>query len=138
MKHSTQKSNKTPSKQGRIIPNGVKLESHEYETILFFTELGKDIELIKPSLTPKSKNADFFMDSLAWEMKCPLVNSQKATERIFYEASSQSHNIIIDLRHIKGVDKQPQATLISCFKRSRVIKKLKIITKQSQLLEFNK
>ena len=33
-------------KKGKIIPNGVILEKHEYKTILLFTEMGSDVELI--------------------------------------------------------------------------------------------
>lgn len=37
---------KRQTKQGRIIPNGVSLERHENDTIVFFTNLGYTIELI--------------------------------------------------------------------------------------------
>lgn len=36
-------------KVGKIIPHGVRLQQHEYDTVLYFTELGKEVELIKPS-----------------------------------------------------------------------------------------
>lgn len=33
--------------KGKIIPNGVVLEAHELATVVFFTELGHDVELNK-------------------------------------------------------------------------------------------
>jgi hypothetical protein len=36
-------------KKGKIIPNGVSLERHESETVVFFTELGYEVELIPPA-----------------------------------------------------------------------------------------
>lgn len=35
--------------KGKIIPNGVILEKHEYKTILLFTEMGANVELIPKS-----------------------------------------------------------------------------------------
>ena len=55
-------------KFGKIIPNGVSLEKHENNTVVFFTNLGHNVELIPPSNTPKAKTPDFMMDGQAWEM----------------------------------------------------------------------
>ena len=52
-------------KIGKIIPNGVSLEKHENDTVIFFTNLGFNIELIPPSNTPKAKTPDFIMDGKA-------------------------------------------------------------------------
>ena len=40
---------------GKITPNGVSLEKHENDTVVFFTNLDHNIELIPPSNTPKAK-----------------------------------------------------------------------------------
>lgn len=48
-------------RKGRIIPNGVVLEVHEYRTVLFFTELGYDVELIPKSNKPGEHSADIMM-----------------------------------------------------------------------------
>ena len=50
-------------KIGKITPNGVSLEKHENDTVVFFTNLGYNIELIPPSNTPKAKTPDFMMDN---------------------------------------------------------------------------
>ena len=89
---------KTISEQpGKIIPNGVKPEPHEMDTFLLFANLGKTVELIPTSHTPKDKRADCIIDGVEWEVKSPTINKKRALERVFYAANSQSANLIIDL-----------------------------------------
>lgn len=42
-------------RKGRIIPNGVILEKYEYKTILLFTEMRIDVELILKMSISKSR-----------------------------------------------------------------------------------
>lgn len=120
-------------KSGKIIPNGVKPEPHEMETFLTFANLGKTIELIVPSNTPHSKRPDFAMDGLEWEAKSPIHNSQRTIERIFYEASNQSYNIVIDLRRIKDNDILPAiSTLEKCFTTTRKVRRMYLIAKSGK------
>ena len=123
---------------GKIIPHGVRPEPHELDTILFFTELGKDVELIVPSNTPHAKTPDFFMDNVNWEVKSPQNNQHRTIERLFYNASNQSCNIIIDLRRIRGNEASTIKTLEKCFKNTRKVRKLYIITKTNELKSYKK
>ena len=125
-------------KIGKIIPNGVSLEKHENDTIVFFTNLGFNVELIPPSNTPKAKTPDFMMDGKAWEMKSPQGKSCVTVEHAFKRAAKQSDNIIIDLRRTKIPTNESKASLEKLFKTSRRVKSLKIITKEQELLDFNK
>ena len=59
-------------KKGRIIPNGVVVEKHEYVTILALTEVGYDVEVIPPSNTHGAKNPDVLIEGLKLEMKSPI------------------------------------------------------------------
>ncbi len=43
--------------KGQIIPNGVVLDTHEMATVVFLTEMGKDIELIPRSMLMYGKEA---------------------------------------------------------------------------------
>lgn len=124
-------------RNGTITPNGVKLEKHEYDTVLFFTNIGKNIELIQPSNTPHSHNADFFMDGVVWEMKSPKKADRRTIERCFYAASNQSESIIIDLRRTKGKH-DSNMTLQKCFKKTRKIRKMYIIKKDGKLEFYEK
>ena len=78
-----------PQKTGKIVPHGVKPEPHEFDTILFYTERGEDVELVVPSNTPHAKNADYLIRGLIWEAKSPTNNRPRTLERIFYHASTQ-------------------------------------------------
>ena len=124
--------------KGKIIPNGVSLEKHENETVVFFTNLGYDIELIPPSNSPKTRTPDFLMDGVAWEMKCPQGRSKTSLENIIKKASRQSENIIIDLSHSKMEEKAALKEIERRFTQISACRKLKIITKKHELLEFKK
>lgn len=124
-------------KIGKVIPHGVKPAPHEWDTILFFTNLGKDVELIVPSNTPHSRKPDYIIDGLAWEAKSPTKCHHRTIERVFYDASNQSPNIIIDLRRAKGKE-NAALTLEKCFKHTRKVRNLYIITKNNVLKECKK
>jgi len=122
-------------RRGKITPNGVSLEKHENDTIVFFTELGFDIELVPPSKTRGSKKADFIMDELEWEMKSPQSNGARTIEHAVRSASKQSENIIIDLRRSK-LDTERAMTQIRFHTSKRTnIKKLIVITKNGTKLD---
>ena len=126
-------------KTGKIIPNGVYLQDHEYETILFLTEQGFDIELIPASLEEKTKSADILMNGLVWEMKSPHGSGKWVIKNIMQKASHQSENVIIDIRRLKQA---PQERYINEVKQrfesiSR-LKRLKIIGKRNYFLEVEK
>ena len=127
-----------PKKKGKIIPNGVSLEKHENETIVFFTELGFDIELIPPSNSPKAKTPDFMMGGVAWEMKSPQGKSKSSLEHLFKKATKQSENIIIDLTHSRMKEKVALKEVERCFNQTGSCRKLKVITKNHKLLEYKK
>ncbi len=125
-------------KIGKITPNGVSLEKHENDTVVFFTNLGYNIELIPPSNTPKAKTPDFMMDGKAWEMKSPQGKSRVTVEHAFKRAAKQSENIIIDLRRTKIPTDQAKTALEKLFGSSRRVRNLKVITREQQLLDFKK
>ena len=126
------------TKRGKIIPNGVALEVHEFSTILYFTELGKTIELIPASHTPGAKTPDFKMNGVLWEMKCPQGKSKTTLEHAFKKAITQSDSVIFDLRHIKFAEDLAINTLTQLFKQTRRCKRLIIITKSQNHLDFKK
>ena len=125
-------------KIGKIIPNGVSLEKHENETVVFFTNLGFNIELIPPSNIPKTKTPDFIMDGKAWEMKSPHGKSHSTIEHSFRHAATQSENIILDLRRNKISTDQAKTVIKKLFNASRRVHNLKVITKEQALLDFKK
>lgn len=124
-----------PRSQGKIVLNGVRPELHEMDTFLLFIDIGKTLELIVPSNTPHSRRPDFVMDGVEWEAKSPESGTRRALERVFYDASNQSRNIVIDLRRVKGDDTAAILVLEKCFWSTRKVRRMYIIMK-SQKLEF--
>lgn len=124
------------TKQGKIIPNGVSLEKHENDTVVYFTNLGEDIELIPPAKTTGSKKADFIMNGLEWEMKSPQSNGARTMEHAVRSASKQSENIIIDLRRSKLDDDRAIAQIKFHASKRTNIKRLIVITKNGSRIDI--
>lgn len=125
-------------KVGKIIPNGVVLEKHEYRTVLFFTELGYDVELIPKSNKPGEYSADIRMIRLVWEMKAPRGEGKYLIANTIQRAVKQSSNIIIDLRRTKRHQTKCLAEIRKEFERSRSIRWIKVITKSGELIDLCK
>lgn len=123
---------------GKFIFHNIRLEPHEQETINFFLHRGENIEQILPSNTPHNIRPDFFMRSLAWEVKSPTTNSKTNLTVRFHQASKQSHNIIFDLRRVQNYHHDIITHLQKLFFESRRTHNLLIITKSAELLEFRK
>ena len=123
-------------KKGKIIPNNVLLEKHEYATVLFLTNLGYNIELIPPSNILNAKTPDFAMNGLRWEMKSPKGKSRSTLEHAFQSAVKQSENIIFDLRRTDIPLKKSLAILTKLMITSKRAKKLSVITKTQDFLHF--
>ena len=129
----TNKSNK-----GKITPNGVVLEAHELATVVFFTELGHDVELIPRSNIEGLHLPDIIMDGLKWEIKAPKGEGKWVIKNTIQRAQHQSENVIVDLRRVKIPQEKCVNALEREFKHSKRLKRLIIITKSRHLLEFHK
>ena len=125
-------------KKGKIIPNGVILEKHEYKTVLFFTELGIDVELIPKSEKEVVHAPDVIMNSLKREMKSPKGEGKYLMQNTIQKAVKQSEKIIIDLRRAKRSQERCLQELRKEFSNSRSLRRLRIITKSRRILDFEK
>lgn len=125
-------------KQGSIIPNGVLLKQHEYETVVFLTNLGHDIELIPPSRIPNAHTPDFKMDGLLWEMKCPRGRGKYLIRDTITTALKQSEYIIIDLRRVRLHQTKCLHDIEKFFHTYKRIKRIIVITKNTKLLDLKK
>ncbi len=113
-------------------------ETAELMTARYFAALGKDVSFIRPSSIPHQHSADILMDGLEWEIKCPEGKSKRTIENNIRKAMLQSHNIIFDLRHLKSNELQCITQLEQQFNRRNQIKKLYIIKKNGELLEYKR
>ena len=124
--------------KGKIIPNGVILEAHELATVVFFTELGYDIELIPRSNVQGVHKPDMRMDGLEWEIKAPKGEGKSLIKNTLQKATKQSSNVIIDLRRTKRYQDKCIAEITREFNHSSSLKRVKIITKSGKLIDITK
>ena len=125
-------------KIGKLIQNGVHLKTHEYATVKLFLELGYDVELIPPSIIKGLRMPDIIMQGISWEMKSPEGKGKNTIKNTVQNASHQSENIIVDLQRIPLLQKQSIKELEHYFSLSRRLKRMKIVTKDKKVLDFNK
>lgn len=125
-------------KKGKIIPNGVILEKHEYKTVLFFTEMGIDVELIPKSERKGVHAPDIIINELKWEIKSPKGEGKYLMQNTIQKAVKQSKNVIIDLGRTKRSQERCLKELEKEFNNSRSLRRLKIITKSRRILDFEK
>ncbi|GBG96099.1 hypothetical protein [Lactococcus termiticola] len=124
--------------KGKILPNGVVLENHEMATVVFLTELGYDIELIPPSRIEGLRSPDIRMLEIAWEIKTPKGSSRWTIENQFRRAVKQSSHLVFDARRLKMPSGKIIREVSKQFYHFKGIKRLMLITKQGDLVDFEK
>ena len=125
-------------KRGKITPNGVVLKTHENATAVFLTEQGFDVDLIPTSNIEGVHTPDIKLNGLKWEMKAPVGEGNQLMKNTIQKAIRQSSNIIVDLRHTKRHQTKCLRELEREFRKSKKIKRLKIITKSGKTIDFEK
>lgn len=125
-------------KQGKIIPNGVVLHTHENRIVVFLTQQGFDVELLHPVQIKDARTPDIKMLGHEWETKSPRSNGKYTLEHSFRSALKQSSYIIFDIRNSKIPQKKCIAEIERRFNDFKKVKRVLIITKKQELLDFNK
>lgn len=118
--------------------NGVHLASHEFDTVRLLLDNGFDIELIPPSRIKGLHLADFMMQGLPWEMKAPEGNGKYTVQNTMQNAAQQSENVIIDLRRCRMREEQAVKDFEQEYRKSKRIKRMKIIKKNAEILDFSR
>lgn len=124
--------------KGKFIQNGVHLAEHEWNTIELLLNLGYNIELVKPSDIKDMHQPDIIVDNVYWEIKSPKGGAKNTIRHNLKRAEKQSKNVIIDLRRCGFTDEQAIREIKRIFSISKRIKKIKIITKSENVLDFSK
>ena len=125
-------------KIGRVDKNNVKLEPHEESTILYLSQFGFDIELIRPSSTKKSNNPDILIMGTIWEIKGPESSNKTTIKNRFRKASKQSTKIVFDLRKVRKDVNKVEKQVFQLFKGDGKIRRMMIIEKDGTLLDITK
>ena len=125
-------------KKGKITPNGVVLKNHENATVVFLTELGYNVELVPVSRIKGIHTPDIKMNGADWEIKIPIGGGNQLMKNTVQKALKQSRNVIIDLRHTRRHQAKCVRELEREFEKSKQIKQLKVILKNSTVLDYKK
>ena len=125
-------------KIGRVNKNNVDIEPHEDSTILYLTQYGYNIEVVKPANTYKTSSADVFMMGAVWEMKSPTTFKESTIKEDFRKAKEQSDRIIFDLRRVKKYADDVEKYILKLFKGKGRVRQLIIIEKGGKVLYFSK
>lgn len=129
---------KDNKKKGKLKQNKVHLREHEYETVKLFLKNGYDVELIPPSQIKGLRMPDIMLEGVAWEMKAPEGDGKRTIMNTIQNASHQSTNIIIDLRRCKISDDIAINEIKMHFSLSKRLRRLKIVTKDEEILDIRK
>ena len=113
-------------------------EKHELATAKYFAHLGYEITFLRPSNIKQVHTPDISMDGHEWELKCPQGKGKHTIEHNIRNALSQSRYIIIDLRRIGIPMEKCLSQLQKEYDIRKDIKKLLVITKSQELLEFSR
>ena len=124
--------------KGKLTQNGVHLREHEYLTVQLLLDKGYDIELIPPSQIKNLPMPDIMMQGVPWEIKSPNGNGKNTLKHIIQKAKHQSESIIIDLRRCKIDDEQAVAEITKHYRLSKRIRRMKIVKKSGDIIDFSK
>ena len=124
--------------KGKLTQNGVHLEEHEWKTVKYFLDQGKDIELIPKSQIKDYHMGDIMMDGTDWEMKAPIGDGKYTVQNTMQTAVQQSENIIIDLSRCKMSEEKAIKEFLREFNGTKGARKMIIIEKTKERLDFSK
>jgi len=113
-------------------------EPHELKTVEMFLNQGIDVEFLAESKIIGQKSADVVMNGQLWEIKSPIGKGKRTIEKTFEKASRQSPNIILDLRRCHAPSLEMLSKAEKEWQYRKNIKRLIIITKRGELLDYRR
>lgn len=78
------------------------------------------------------------MDGVEWETKAPIGKGKYNVQNKIQEAARQSCNIVIDLRRSKMIEEKAVDLYKKEFLKSNGLKRMKIVKKNCEILDFYK
>lgn len=124
--------------KGTLKTNGVHFEKHEYATVKLLLIHGHNIELIPSSQVKGMRTPDISISGVLWEIKAPTGNSRNTMKHTLQKAAHQSNNVIVDLRRCTMPQNNAIKELEHHFNLSRRLRRMKIITIDEKIIDFEK
>ena len=123
---------------GKYHKNGIRPEPHEDNTANLLCRYGFNIELVVPVNTPKSNNPDLFMLGAIWETKAPHSFNKQTLKNRMKKAAKQAGRVIFDLRNLKKDYDEAESFIVKLFIGNTEIRRMMIIKKSGEILDFIK
>ena len=124
--------------KGKLIFNGVNITEDERHTIQILLEEDCTIRLVPKSNIKGYHLPDVVIDGTAWEIKATQGKGKNTVKHNLQRAEKQSANVIIDLYRCGLSDEQAIKKIKYEFSQSTTLKRVKIITKQKEIVEISK
>lgn len=125
-------------KVGHINLNGVKPEPQERRTIRLLSQYGFNIEVIRPTNTPKTNNPDILMLGTIWEMKAPTSFNENTLKLRMKKAAKQAGHIVFDLRSVKKNSEKVEKYINGLFIGNSKMRRMILIKKDGRAVDFIK
>jgi hypothetical protein len=122
------------SKYNMIISVGMKPRPKMHEETaadILAAHFRSDVYFIK---TETHETPDVSIQNIKWEIKSPTGSSANSMQKNMREASTQSENIVIDLRRSKLHQSRALGYIKQFTDRSKKLKRVLVITKARQIL----
>ena len=117
-----------------IIPVGMKPRPKMHEETaadILAAYFSSDVYFIK---TETHETPDVSIEGIKWEIKSPTGGSANSMQKNMREASTQSENIVLDLRRSKLHQSRALGYIKQFADRSKKLKRVLVITKSRQIL----
>ena len=124
--------------KGILTQNGVHLQEHEYATVKLLLENGYNVELVPTSQIKGMRTPDLVINGITWEMKSPTGSGRHTIKHTLQNASHQSVSVIVDLRRCGIPEDKAVKELEQGFQLSRRFRRMKIVLKSGELLDYQK
>jgi len=113
-------------------------EPHEIEAAwIMARHYNCAVKFLKPIIGYKIKTADFVIQGVLWEHKCPISKSHRRCVNVQLDrASQQARCIIFDARRTELNDEFLKKQLYKELSTRHSIRKLVFITKNSEIIEL--
>ncbi|MCL1797122.1 MAG: hypothetical protein FWG24_02195 [Eggerthellaceae bacterium] len=120
-----------------IIPSGVNVWTHEYQTAQSLADAGYTVKFVPTSNIIGEKTHDVTLDGVRFEFKAPTSAKMAAVERNLKKAISQCDRIVFDSRRMKHVhDKSIERELSRQLYKSSAIKQIVFINRYGTVIDI--
>ena len=120
-----------------IIPKGLNVWPHEFETARVLAHAGYVVEFIRKSERDRETTADCLINGERWELKAPKSGKMLAIEKNLKRASRQSDKVVFDSRRMKYIpDDAIERELIRKAEINKSLDKVMFVNRHGKIVDI--